>query len=130
MQNEPSIPSVGAHAPRGLRTAGLAAALIAAGVVVAGVLGRTHATVEAQRSSDAASIPVVHLVPVTRAATSDPLSLPGTLAAWNAARLYARVAAMSGRGTRTSAPRSPRGRRWRGSTRPSSISRSAKRART
>ena len=89
MQNEPMSPP--ARSPRGLRVAGIAAALIAAAVVAAGVISRTTATNEAQHWSDARSIPVVHLVPVKAAAASGDLSLPGTLAAWNAARLYARV---------------------------------------
>lgn len=84
-------PPAEAPAPRGLKAAGGIAALVAAVIVGAGVLSRSHDAGEAQRWSDARSIPVVHLVPVTSAAATGTLSLPGTLAAWNAARLYARV---------------------------------------
>ncbi|WP_242098416.1 efflux RND transporter periplasmic adaptor subunit [Sphingomonas sp. CROZ-RG-20F-R02-07] len=80
-----------APTPRGLKAAGGIAALVAVGIVAAGVLSRSHEAGEAQHWSDARSIPVVHLVPVTTAAGTGALSLPGTLAAWNAARLYARV---------------------------------------
>ena len=52
----------------------------------------SHDTGEAQHWSDARSIPVVHLVPVSGSATDGSLTLPGTMAAWNAAKLYARVA--------------------------------------
>lgn len=84
-------PPVDARAPKGLKTAGFVAAAIAVGVVAIGTVTRAHDNGEAQHWSDARSIPVVHLVPVRAAAASGALTLPGTLAAWNAARLYARV---------------------------------------
>jgi RND family efflux transporter MFP subunit len=92
MQSEALTPPDGARAPRGLKIAGVVAAVAALGIVAAGVVDRSHQSSDAQHWSDARSIPVVHLVPVKPAAASGALTLPGTLAAWNAARLYARVA--------------------------------------
>lgn len=80
------------RAPRGLKLAGGIAALVAAGVVAIGVIDRGHEASNAQHWSDARAIPVVHLVPVKAGAASGTLTLPGSLAAWNAAKLYARVA--------------------------------------
>lgn len=84
-------PADDARAPRGLKLAGGIAAIAAIGIVAAGAMTRSHDTGEAQRWSDSRSIPVVHLVPVESGAASNALTLPGTLAAWNAAKLYARV---------------------------------------
>jgi len=80
------------RAPKGLKVAGVVAVLIAAGVVVAGSMSRAGDTSTAKSWSDARAIPTVHLVPVTPSATSDALALPGTMQAWNNARLFARVA--------------------------------------
>lgn len=80
-----------AAAPRGLKTAGIVAALLAAAVVGASVLTRSHDVDAATRVSDAQSIPTVHLIAAKGGAASDTLDLPGTMQAWNAARLYARV---------------------------------------
>jgi len=91
MQNEVLIPSDEPRTPRGLKLAGGIAAGAAILVVAAGAFSRIHTNVEAQHWSDARSIAVVHLVPVKPAATGGALALPGTLAAWNAAKLYARV---------------------------------------
>jgi RND family efflux transporter MFP subunit len=74
-----------------LKTAGIAAVVIAGAVIAFGTMSRAHDSGEAQHWSDARSIPVVHLVPVQAAAATGSLSLPGTLEAWNAAKLYARV---------------------------------------
>jgi RND family efflux transporter MFP subunit len=78
-------------APKGLKVAGIVAAVVAAGVVVAGALSRVSDAHEAQTWSDARSVPTVHLVAVKGSAATDGLTLPGTMAAWNAAKLYARV---------------------------------------
>ena len=80
-----------ARAPRGLKAAGIVAGAVALGVVAIGVTVRHHDTGEAQTWSDARSIPTVHLLPVKPATASATLTLPGTLEAWNAAKLYARV---------------------------------------
>ena len=84
-------PAVDGRAPRGLKIAGSVAAIAAIGVVAAGTLTRAHDVGDAQHWSNAHSIPVVHLVPVQSAPATGTLALPGTLAAWNAAKLYARV---------------------------------------
>lgn len=78
-------------APRGLKAAGGIALLIAAAVVVSGIVIRSGDAGAAQEWSDTRSIPVVHLVSVKSSNAADGLTLPGTLAAWNAAKLYSRV---------------------------------------
>lgn len=78
-------------APRGLKLAGIVAAVAAVGIVAAGVISRSSDAHEAQSWSDARSVPTVHLIGVKASAASDGLTLPGTMEAWNAARLYARV---------------------------------------
>ncbi len=80
-----------APAPKGLKVAGVVAAVVAVGVVVVGTMSRAGNTHEAQRWSNARSVPTVHLVPVKDSAATDGLTLPGTMAAWTAAKLYARV---------------------------------------
>ncbi len=80
-----------ATAPKGLKLAGGIAAILAVSVVAAGAWSRAHETDAAQHWSDARSVPVVHLVRVKTADGKSALTLPGTLAAWNAAKLYARV---------------------------------------
>lgn len=89
MQSDAPVPE--ARAPRGLKIAGIIAVLIALAVVVAGSISRAHDTSDARHWSDARSIPTVHLIAVQPSAASDALSLPGTMQAWNAAKLYARV---------------------------------------
>ncbi|PXA84851.1 efflux RND transporter periplasmic adaptor subunit [Nostoc sp. 3335mG] len=78
-------------APKGLKVAGVVAAVVAVGVVVAGTMSRASDTHEAKSWSDARSVPTVHLVDAKNSAATDGLTLPGTMAAWNAAKLYARV---------------------------------------
>ncbi|WP_294334811.1 efflux RND transporter periplasmic adaptor subunit [uncultured Sphingomonas sp.] len=90
MQSEAPL-SPQTHAPRGLKTAGIAAVVIAGAVIALGTMRRADDAGAAQHWSDARSIPVVHLVPVQAAAASGSLSLPGTMEAWDAAKLYARV---------------------------------------
>jgi RND family efflux transporter MFP subunit len=87
MQNDATAPA----APKGLKTAGIVAVVIAIGVVAAGAISRHHEDGEAQSWSDARAIPTVHLIPVSAGGAGAPLSLPGTIQAWNAAKLYARV---------------------------------------
>ena len=77
--------------PKGLKVAGIVAGAVALGVVAVGTLSRHHDLDQAQTTSDARAIPTVHLIAVTRAAAGAALTLPGTLEAWNAAKLYARV---------------------------------------
>ena len=91
MHSEAQIEEPRPSPPKGLRIAGIVAAVIAVGTVAIGVSGRLADTASAQHWSDARSIPAVHLIPVSHDAASDPLTLPATMAAWNAAKLYARV---------------------------------------
>ncbi len=93
MHDAAPLPAVSADtpAPRGLKTAGITAALLAIGVVGFGIVTRDHDVARAAAWSDANAIPTVHLVPVKGGAATDTLELPATLAAWNAAHLYARV---------------------------------------
>lgn len=93
MQSDSMAEGRGAHAPapKGLKVAGVVAAVVAVGVVVAGTMSRASDTHDAQSWSNARSVPTVHLVPVKDSAATDGLTLPGTMAAWNAAKLYARV---------------------------------------
>jgi RND family efflux transporter MFP subunit len=79
------------NAPKGLKLAGGVAILVAAGVVIAGSMSRAEETSSAKSWSDARAIPTVHLVPVATSSASDALALPGTMQAWNNARLFARV---------------------------------------
>ncbi|MES2020453.1 MAG: efflux RND transporter periplasmic adaptor subunit [Pseudomonadota bacterium] len=83
--------ALAAPPPKGLKTAGIVALVAAAGVVATGTVLRFHETREAQTWSDARSVPTVHLVAITSSAASDTLALPGTMQAWNMAKLYARV---------------------------------------
>lgn len=78
-------------APKGLKIAGVVAAVVAIGVIAVGVVDRSGDARAAQSWSDARSVPTVHLVAVRASSASDGLTLPGTMEAWNAARLYARV---------------------------------------
>jgi RND family efflux transporter MFP subunit len=87
MQNDATAPA----APKGLKTAGIVAAVIAIGVVAAGAVVRHRDAGEAQNWSDARSIPTVHLIAISSGGAGAPLSLPGTIDAWNSGKLYARV---------------------------------------
>jgi RND family efflux transporter MFP subunit len=89
MQNDATVAPT--HASRGLKIAGLAAAIVAVLVAAIGIFSRMHAMNEAQTGADMRSIPTVQLVDVKGTSASDGLVLPGTMAAWNAAKLYARV---------------------------------------
>jgi RND family efflux transporter MFP subunit len=77
--------------PRGLGRAGLIAGGVAVLVVGYGVLSRNHADVAAQSFADAQAEPTVHLTTPQTAGKSDALVLPGTMQAWNSARIFARV---------------------------------------
>ena len=89
MQSEASAGSPAAL--KGLKMAGVAAVVIAAGVVVTGAISRANETRVAQSWSDAQAVPTVHLIGVTSSSGSDALTLPGTMQAWNGARLFPRV---------------------------------------
>lgn len=84
MQNEKS-------APRGLRAAGIVAALVAVGVIAAGSISRASQSSAAKTWSQSRAVPIVHLVSVQSGDVAGKLALPGTMQAWNDARLFARV---------------------------------------
>ena len=78
-------------APTGLRKAGLIAGGVAVLVVGYGLFARSHADVAAQSFADGQAKPTVHLTAPQVAGKSDVLVLPGTMQAWNSARIFARV---------------------------------------
>lgn len=77
--------------PRGLRKAGVVIGGVAALVVVAGlaVRARDHATTG--QWSNAQATPTVHLITPAGSGEAQSLLLPGTIQAWNEARIFARV---------------------------------------
>ena len=77
--------------PPGLRRGGLLTAAAAGLVIIAGIGWRTWHGAEAQHWSDAQATPTVRVVTPKPAAAHQELALPGTLAAWNTARIFARV---------------------------------------
>ena len=77
--------------PRGLVVAGVVALIVAIAVVVFGVAGRSHDVTATQDWSNAQAVPAVHLVAATAGGAGDALTLPGTMQAFTAAKLYART---------------------------------------
>lgn len=77
--------------PKGLKRAGLVAAATAVVVVGAGIAIRLNDAAHAAQWSAARATPTVHLVVVKPAADAGQLTLPGTMQAWQDARLFARV---------------------------------------
>jgi RND family efflux transporter MFP subunit len=63
----------------------------AAAIVGIGLYSRHSEALDTHAWSEAQAIPTVHLVAVTPAAASGALTLPGTMAAWNTAHIFARV---------------------------------------
>lgn len=84
MQNETA-------APKGLRTAGIVATVLALGVVAIGTISRASQSTSAQHWSEERAAPSVHLIATQPGDASSKLTMPGTMEAWDAARLYARV---------------------------------------
>ena len=78
-------------APRGLRTAGIAAAVVAAVVVVYGLVSRVHGTEQMRDWTQQQALPVVAVVQPEAAAGQPTLQLPGRLQAFVSAPIYARV---------------------------------------
>ncbi len=76
---------------RRLKIAGLIALLLAGGVVAAGALGRLSDKHQVQGWSNTVAVPTVHLVTVAPVGATQGLSLPGTLQAWNTARIFPQV---------------------------------------
>jgi RND family efflux transporter MFP subunit len=77
--------------PRGLKTAGAVAAIVAVAVVATGTISRASEVSRDRSWAADRAIPTVQLVPVKASAGSDALTLPGTIEAWNTARLFPRV---------------------------------------
>ncbi len=80
-----------ATAPRGLRSAGIAAGLVAITVVLAGTLSRARESSQASQWSVAQAIPTVRLISPKPLQGHEELVQPGTIEAWTSARLFARV---------------------------------------
>jgi len=77
--------------PRKLRRAGIVAAAIAVSIAVAGIAIRQIKAHEVAHWTDAQAIPTVDVVLPQREAHGTPLVLPGNIAAWYQAPIYARV---------------------------------------
>ena len=82
---------IGERPPRGLAKAGLVAGAVAILVVAAGIFARRHDAATAQQSSNAQAVPDVHLIRPDTTRQAAGLMLPGTLEAWNTAKIFARV---------------------------------------
>ncbi|WP_028228385.1 efflux RND transporter periplasmic adaptor subunit [Paraburkholderia ferrariae] len=89
MSNEVEISSP--QPLRHLKSVAAAALLIAAGVVSGGIFSRVHAHQELTAWTEAAAIPTVATVEPQPGPASQPLVLPGRLAAYINAPIYARV---------------------------------------
>jgi multidrug efflux system membrane fusion protein len=76
---------------RHLKLIGLIAILIAAGVVANGIISRSHAQRELTSWTDAQAVPTVALVSPKAPTNEQSLNLPGQLAAFVNAPIYARV---------------------------------------
>jgi membrane fusion protein, multidrug efflux system len=74
-----------------LKFAGIVALLVAAGIVASGILSRIHAHDEVAAWTTAQAIPTVSAVTPTRPSETQVLVLPGHLAAYINAPIYARV---------------------------------------
>ncbi|MDE1916249.1 MAG: efflux RND transporter periplasmic adaptor subunit [Sphingomonadales bacterium] len=77
--------------PSGLGKAAMIAGGVAVLVVGYGLFSRNHADVAAQSFADAQAEPTVHLIAPQMAGKTATLVLPGTMQAWNSARIFARV---------------------------------------
>ena len=77
--------------PKGLGRLGLVVGAVAVVVVAAGIAVRMHDESTARSVTSATAVPTVQVVRAAAAAGSQPLVLPGTLQAWNAAHIFARV---------------------------------------
>jgi RND family efflux transporter MFP subunit len=84
-------PHEAAKPPKWLRPAVIVAACAGVAIIVFGTVSRAHDVEEAETWSDARSIPTVRLVSAEANAPSTLLTLPGTMEAFNSAKIYARV---------------------------------------
>ncbi|HWU01857.1 MAG TPA: efflux RND transporter periplasmic adaptor subunit [Novosphingobium sp.] len=80
-----------ARSPKGLRPVGIAVGALALIVVLAGTWARHSDENRARQWSADQAVPSVHLIAPTPAAASNELVQPGTIEAWTAARIFARV---------------------------------------
>jgi RND family efflux transporter MFP subunit len=80
-----------ATAPPGLRRAGIGVGIAALAVVAIGLALRSHDAASVASTAAAQGAPVVQLVSARDTGKATPLLLPGTLEAWTAARIFARV---------------------------------------
>ena len=78
-------------APPGLRRAGVGAGITAIAVVALGLVLRAHEASSAAGTAMAQGTPIVQLISARDTGEATPLLLPGTLEAWTAARIFARV---------------------------------------
>ena len=79
------------QAPRGLRTAGITVGAVALIVVLAGILTRSHDAARARQWATDEATPTVHLILPHPSAATALLVQPGTIEAWNTAKIFARV---------------------------------------
>ncbi len=79
------------EAPRGLVKFGVIVGVLALIVVASGLVLRSRDTDHAQSAATAQSVQTVRLITPTGAGAASPLMLPGTLAAWTDAHIFARV---------------------------------------
>ena len=77
--------------PPGLRRAGIGLGVVAVVVVGIGLVSRAHDGASAAHVAAMQGTPIVQLVSARDAGKAAPLLLPGTLEAWTAARIFARV---------------------------------------
>jgi RND family efflux transporter MFP subunit len=85
------LPAVPATPPKGLRNTGIAIGAAALVVVVIGTVVRNRDLTDARQWSAAQATPSVHLVMPKPADATATLVQPGTIEAWTAAKIFARV---------------------------------------
>ncbi|MCH8686545.1 efflux RND transporter periplasmic adaptor subunit [Pedomonas mirosovicensis] len=84
-------PSSAGPSSRALKRFGIGAAIIALAVVAIGTASRIHATEELREVAASAAVPVVAVVTPTPETGAGELVLPGNVAAYNSAAIYART---------------------------------------
>jgi RND family efflux transporter MFP subunit len=85
------VASAAVTPPPGLAKAGLVTGVAAMLIVAGGIFVRSHDANSAQQWSNAQAMPTVHLIEPAASGQSAGLLLPGTLEAWNTAKIFARV---------------------------------------
>src|SRR5262249_32303756 len=76
---------------RRLRIVGIVAVVVAAAIIVTGLVTRASGNARLREWTDAQSVPTVVVAPPQSSGDSGTLDLPGRLAAYSRASLYARV---------------------------------------